>query len=103
MRMVEYIWLGTLLTDNLLPFVLARFYPRFRAKEMALSVLGARQSPVKTVYNLWCIVSGAVFCASLWRAVAKARSRELLCAAGCLVPDGVNGSMRHFNGISDRK
>lgn len=50
--------------DNFLPFVLARFYPRFKPKEMALSVLGARQSPVKGIYNLWCIVSGAVFCAA---------------------------------------
>lgn len=59
--------------DNLLPFVLARFYPRFKPKEMALSVLGARQSPVKGIYNLWCIVSGAVFCAAPYALYREAR------------------------------
>lgn len=28
---------------------------------MALSVLGSRQSPVKRIYNIWCILSGVVF------------------------------------------
>lgn len=48
--------------DNVLPFVLARFYPNYRHKEMALSVLGCRQSPVRMIYNLWCVLSGIVFC-----------------------------------------
>ena len=48
--------------DNLLPLVLARFYPNYIHKEMALSVLGSRQSPVKWIYNIWCIVSGVFFC-----------------------------------------
>ena len=25
-------------------------------------VLGSRQSPVKWIYNVWCIISGVVFC-----------------------------------------
>ena len=48
--------------DNLLPLVLAHFYPNYIHKETALSVLGSRQSPVKWIYNIWCIVSGIVFC-----------------------------------------
>jgi len=62
MKILICIWLLTLLVDNLLPFLLARFYPNYRHKEMALSVLGARQSPVKWKYNVWCILSGIVFC-----------------------------------------
>ena len=46
----------------MLPLALARFYPNYSHKDMALSVLGSRQSPVKWVYNTWCIVSGVVFC-----------------------------------------
>ena len=56
------IWCITLFIDNLLPLVLARFYPHYSHKEMALSVLGARQSPVKRIYNVWCILSGLIFC-----------------------------------------
>ena len=48
--------------DNLLPLVLAHFYPNYIHKETALSVLGSRQSPVKWIYNVWCIISGVVFC-----------------------------------------
>jgi len=62
MNALIYIWLITLFIDNLLPLALARFYPHYSHKEMALSVLGARQSPVKWAYNMWCILSGIVFC-----------------------------------------
>lgn len=62
MKTLIFIWLITLIIDNLLPLVLARFYPKFSHKEMPLSVLGSRQSPVKWVYNVWCILSGIVFC-----------------------------------------
>ena len=62
MKILIIIWCITLLIDNLLPLVLARFYPKYNHKEMALSVLGSRQSPVKWIYNLWCILSGLVFC-----------------------------------------
>lgn len=40
---------------------LSRFYPNYSHKEMALSVLGSRQSPVRWIYNVWCILSGLVF------------------------------------------
>ena len=62
MKTLIFIWDITLLIDNLLPLVLAHFYSNYIHKEMALSVLGSRQSPVKWVYNIWCIISGIVFC-----------------------------------------
>ena len=62
MKTLIIIWCITLIVDNLLPLMLARFYPNYSHKEMALSVLGSRQSPVKWVYNVWCILSGVVFC-----------------------------------------
>ena len=62
MKILIYIWLITLFMDNLLPLLLARFYPNYEHKEMALSVLGSRQSSVRWIYNVWCILSGIVFC-----------------------------------------
>ena len=62
MKILIFIWSMVLFIDNILPLVLARFYPNYLHKEMALSVLGSRQSPVKWIYNIWCIVSGIVFC-----------------------------------------
>jgi len=62
MKTLTFIWLITLFMDNILPLVLARFYPNYSHKEMALSVLGSRQNPVKWIYNVWCILSGIVFC-----------------------------------------
>jgi len=59
--MKQYIWLAVMIIDNLLPFILARFYKGYDHKNMALSVLGCRQSPVKWYYNIWCIISGFVF------------------------------------------
>ena len=58
MKILNLIWIITLIIDNMLPLALARFYPNYSHKDMALSVLGSRQSPVKWVYNAWCIVSG---------------------------------------------
>ena len=55
-------WTCILIIDNILPFALAAFYPRFCHKSMPLSVLGSRQSPVRHIYNIWCIISGIVFC-----------------------------------------
>ncbi|MBE6546700.1 MAG: DUF998 domain-containing protein, partial [Ruminococcaceae bacterium] len=41
MKTLTFIWLITLFMDNILPLVLARFYPNYSHKEMALSVLGS--------------------------------------------------------------
>ena len=62
MKTLIIIWCITLFADNLLPLVLARFYPNYSHKEKALSVLGSRQSSVRWIYNVWCILSGVVFC-----------------------------------------
>ena len=59
---MKILWIIILVADNLLPLLLAHFYPNYKHKEMALSVLGSRQSPVKWIYNVWCIISGVVFC-----------------------------------------
>ncbi len=59
---MKILWIIILLGDCLLPLILAHFYPQYKHKEMALSVLGSRQSPVRWIYNLWCIISGIVFC-----------------------------------------
>ena len=62
MKHMKILWIIILVSDNLLPLLLAHFYPNYKHKEMALSVLGSRQSPVKWIYNVWCIISGIVFC-----------------------------------------
>ena len=59
---MKILWIIILVVDNLLPLLLAHFYPNYKHKEMALSVLGSRHSPVKWIYNAWCIISGIVFC-----------------------------------------
>ena len=59
---MKILWIIILVTDHLLPLIITRFYPNYKHKEMALSVLGSRQSPVKWIYNVWCIISGIVFC-----------------------------------------
>ena len=62
MKYMKILWIIILVTDHLLPLIITRFYPNYKHKEMALSVLGSRQSPVKWIYNVWCIISGIVFC-----------------------------------------
>lgn len=62
MKLLIDIWLIVLLIDHILPLGLSCFYPNYHHKQHALSVLGSRQSPVKWVYNVWCILSGIVFC-----------------------------------------
>ena len=59
---MKILWSIVLFVDCMLPLVLACFYPKYKHKDMALSVLGSRQSHVKWIYNIWCIVSGIIFC-----------------------------------------
>ena len=61
MKVLATAFIITLFADNILPLALTRFYPNYNHKMMALSVLGSRQSPVKWIYNVWCILSGIVF------------------------------------------
>lgn len=76
MKTLIFIWIITLVLDNLLPLVLARFYPNYSHKEMALSVLGSRQSPVKRIYNAWCVAAGLIFCVAPY-ALYRENSRGL--------------------------
>ena len=62
MKVLTTVFIFTLFADNILPLVLTRFYPNYNHKMMALSVLGSRPSPVKWIYNVWCILSGIIFC-----------------------------------------
>lgn len=62
LRFVLMMWIVVMILDNVLPIILAEFYNGFNYKEMALSLLGCNQSPVKLIYNCWCIFSGLVFC-----------------------------------------
>lgn len=74
MKTLIIIWCITLAADNLLPLVLAHFYPNYSHKEMALSVLDSRQSPVKWLYNVWCILSGTIFCIAPYALYQENRS-----------------------------
>lgn len=60
---IATIYIIVMCVDNILPFILAKFYKGYSHKRIALSVLGAKQSPVKWIYNIWCIVSGLCFVA----------------------------------------
>ncbi|MBE6880609.1 MAG: DUF998 domain-containing protein [Ruminococcaceae bacterium] len=78
------LWIIILVADHLLPLILARFYPNYKHKEMALSVLGSRQSPVKWIYNVWCIISGIVFCIAPFE-IYKENSNGLMIATWVLL------------------
>lgn len=64
MKLFCLVWCIVMLGDLLLPVLLSRRFPRYTHLDMALSVLGCQESPVSRVYNLWCILSGLVFCAA---------------------------------------
>ena len=81
---MKILWVIILAADHLLPLILAYFYPNYKQKEMALSVLGARQSPVKRIYNVWCILSGIVFCIAPY-ALYKENSSGLMTAIWVLL------------------
>ncbi|MGF7141676.1 hypothetical protein HNQ56_000086 [Anaerotaenia torta] len=44
MRLFLIIWLAVMIMDNLLPFLLAKYYKGYDHKKMALSVLGCKQT-----------------------------------------------------------
>jgi len=57
MKQFLLIWLAVMVIDNLLPFLLAKYYKGYNHKKMALSVLGCKESPVKWYYNM-CLIRG---------------------------------------------
>ena len=71
---MKALWSIVLVVDHLLPLILAHFYPNYKHKEIALSVLGSRQSPVKWIYNVWCIISGVVFCIAPYELYTSAKT-----------------------------
>ena len=81
---MKILWIIILVADHLLPLILARFYPNYKHKEMALSVLGSRQSPVKYIYNVWCIISGIIFCVAPYE-FYKENSTDLVMAMWVLL------------------
>ena len=81
---MKILWIIILVADHLLPLILAHFYPNYKHKEMALSVLGSRQSPVKWIYNVWCIISGIVFCIAPYE-IYKENSNGLMIAIWVLL------------------
>lgn len=50
-----------LIADLLLPFLLAIPYKGYSHKNMAMSALGAKPSPLRFLYNAWTILSGCMF------------------------------------------
>lgn len=84
MKHMKILWMIVLVADNLLPLLLAHFYPKYKHKEMPLSVLGSRQSPVKWLYNVWCVLSGLVFCIAPY-ALHKENSGDLTIAIWILL------------------
>nr|WP_294486344.1 hypothetical protein [uncultured Anaerosporobacter sp.] len=49
------------LTDCILPFILACFYPGYSHMNMVLSSLGSERSQVRTVFNIWMACLGVSF------------------------------------------
>lgn len=60
-HIISIVFIITMCVDNILPFIIAMFYKRYSHKCMVLSVLGSKQSSVKWIYNIWCIISGVCF------------------------------------------
>lgn len=50
-----------LVADIILPFLLALPYKGYNHKTMVMSVLGAKTSPLRLLYNIWTIISGCGF------------------------------------------
>ena len=89
MKYMKILWIIILVTDHLLPLIITRFYPNYKHKEMALSVLGSRQSPVKWIYNVWCIISGIVFCIAPYELYKENRSGLMIAIWGLLAIYGI--------------
>lgn len=73
-----------LILDLLIPFTISWKYPNYSQKKMALSVLGARQSPVKAIYNPWCIISG-VSISILFQEIYETFSNGLMLAIWIII------------------
>ena len=61
MKVLSSIILIVLVVDIVLPFLVAIPYKGYNHLTMVMSVLGARTSPLRVLYNVWTIISGCVF------------------------------------------
>lgn len=61
MNALSIIILIVLAADIFLPFLLAIPYNGYSHTKTVMSVLGARESPLRLVYNAWTIISGCIF------------------------------------------
>lgn len=57
-RSFNIILLFTIISEFIVPWILARFYSEYDGKVMVMSALGSPQSPVRIVYNLWLVWLG---------------------------------------------
>lgn len=61
MKILSIIILIVLVADIVLPFLLAIPYKGYNHKTTVMSALGAKQSPLRFLYNGWTVISGIVF------------------------------------------
>lgn len=61
MKVLSSIILIVLVVDIALPFLVAIPYKGYNHTTMVMSVLGAKSSPMRVLYNVWTIISGCVF------------------------------------------
>ncbi len=57
-KLFNILLLITIIGEFLLPWILKLFYMDYNSKTMVISVLGSRESPVKTIYNGWLLWLG---------------------------------------------
>lgn len=66
--LINYGWYGlifTVLGEMIIPFILAPFYKGYHHTTMAISLLGNENSPVRLPFNIWMLVAGVLFLASI--------------------------------------
>ncbi len=66
--LIRYGWyflISTIAGEIIVPFILALFYTRYSHSTMVLSSLGSVQSPVRIIYNIWLLIAGLMFSASI--------------------------------------
>lgn len=61
MKTLSTIILIVLVLDIIIPFLLAIPYKGYKHTTTVMSVLGAKESPLHLIYNVWTIISGCIF------------------------------------------
>lgn len=54
------LFLIILITDLIIPFIIAIPYKGYSHKKTVMSVLGCKKSPLGTIYNIWMLISGII-------------------------------------------